>query len=230
MMRYLLILVFCLTGLAGFAQASFQWGMEAYPNYSHRRLIAQTGLTQKQIQELENRETGRFSWSAGAFVQWKGQRAGFQTGLRFADSGYRSVRMPLTADDTPPQGATAKREEYQSLFIEAPAEVQFYHELSEKNEFFFMLGLSMAYNLANRNKTIYYTGETNQVDVTTPDKEAFSNVHYSFLTGMGWEHHLSEGFTMVLQPTFQFWMSNLLVEADVNRSLYSVGLRLGVKF
>ncbi len=222
------VLLFSLT--PAFSQAEFGWGLELYPNFSHRRLIAQANISTREAQELEALEASRPSWSAGAFAQWRGARAGFQTGLRFLDTGYRTVKTSLDADDDPPPGATEKRIVYQNFFIEAPAELQFFQELDDNNDFFFMVGLSLAYNLANYDKTVFYTGENRAVNSEKPDKGNFSPLSYSFLTGMGWEHQFSESFSVMLQPTFQFWLRALLIEAEINRNLYSVGLRLGVKF
>ncbi len=228
-MKYFLAAVLFCIGTQVFAQAEFGWGLEAYPNFSNRRLIAQTTVSDKETRELEALETGRFSYSAGLFAQWRGERAGFQTGLRFLDTGYRTIRTPLSADDTPPPGATEKRIVYQNLFIEAPAEIQFFQELNEKNDFFFSMGLALAYNLSNSTKTVYYTGDTSSSDSEKADKAEFHNISYSFLTGMGWEHQVSDGLSFVLQPSFQFWLQALLIETDINRNLYSVGLRVGVK-
>ena len=222
-------IVLCLTTLA-FSQAEFSWGLEAYPNYSHRRLIAQTSIPSNEARVLEDLETGRFSYSAGLFAQWRGGRAGFQTGLRFTNTGYQTIRTPLSADDTPPPGATEKRIDYQNLFLEAPAELQFIQELDDNNDFFFMVGMALAYNLSNTNKTIYYSGNTSSANSEKANNEDFASFSYSFLSGMGWEHRFNDRFSIVLQPTFQFWFKALLVEADINRNLYSVGLRMAVKF
>ncbi len=222
------VLLFAAT--LGSSQAEFGWGLEVYPNFSNRRLIAQAGISNQQIQELEALEAARFSYSAGLFAQWRGGRAGFQAGLRLMDTGYRTVKTSLSADDSPPPGAAEKRIVYQNLFIEAPAELQFFQELDDNNDFFFMMGLSLAFNLANKDKTIFYTGESRTVNSETPNQDNFSNLSYSFLTGIGWEHQFSDSFSVVLQPTFQFWLQALLIEADINRNLYSVGLRLGAKF
>ncbi|MCB9265420.1 MAG: outer membrane beta-barrel protein [Lewinellaceae bacterium] len=229
-MKFTLVAIFLFISTWAGAQAEFAWGVEAYPNFSHRRLIAQTNISNQQAKELEALETGRFSYGAGLFAQWRGERAGFQTGLRFLDTGYRTVRTPLSADDTPPPGATEKRIVYQNFFIEAPAELQFYQELNERNDFYFMVGLALAYNLANNTKTIFYSGNNRSVNAEKADTENFHNISYSFLTGMGWDHQFSDTFSVFLQPTFQFWLQGLLIDTDINRNLYSVGLRLGVKF
>ena len=214
----------------GFSQVEFGWGLEAYPNFSHRRLATETSVSNAQIIALEDLEVARPSYGAGAFAQWRGGRAGFQTGLRFMNTGYQTVRTPLSADDTPPPGATEKRIIYQNLFLEAPAEIQFFQELDDNNDFFFMTGLALAYNLSNTNKTIYYTGDTQSVEAEKADNGNFSQFSYSFLTGIGWDHQFSDRLSLVLQPTFQFWLRGLLIDAEINRNLYSVGLRVGVKF
>ncbi|MCB0567198.1 MAG: outer membrane beta-barrel protein [Phaeodactylibacter sp.] len=229
-MKFLLaVILLCISTIA-FSQADFGWGLEVYPNFSHRRLAAETTVSSKQIKELEELEAARLSYGAGVFAQWRGGRAGFQTGLRFMDTGYRTVRTPLSADDTPPSGATEKRIVYQNLFLEAPAELQFFQELDDNNDFFFMTGLALAYNLSNTNKTIYYTGDTQSVESKKAENDNFSSFSYSFLTGIGWDHQFSDRLSLVLQPTFQFWLRGLLIDAEINRNLYSVGLRAGVKF
>ncbi|MCB0547257.1 MAG: outer membrane beta-barrel protein [Phaeodactylibacter sp.] len=229
-MKFSLVAILLGIGTLGFSQAVFSWGVEAYPNYSNRRLIAQTSISNQQARALEALETGRFSYSAGLFAQWRGGRAGFQTGLRFTDTGYQTVRTSLSSDDTPPPGATEKRIVYQNRFLEAPAELLFFQELDDKNDFFFTIGLALAYNLSNQNKTVFYTGDTRSANSEKAENDNFHNISYSFLTGMGWEHQFSDSFSVVLQPAFQFWLQSLLIDTDINRNLYSVGLRIGAKF
>ncbi|MCB9274383.1 MAG: outer membrane beta-barrel protein [Lewinellaceae bacterium] len=230
MKRPFLLIGALLLGTAVLAQAEFGWGVEVYPNYSGRRLVAQSTISREDINKLEALESGRLSYTAGLFAQWRGQRAGFQTGLRFMETGYQTIRTNLTADDNPPEGAEQKRDIYQNLNLEIPAELQFYQQLDDKNHFFFMIGLSLAYNISNYHNTAFYTGESRDVRREKEDNAAFNSILYSFQSGMGWEHRFSEGFSMVLQPAFQFWPTALLKENDINRNLYSFGLRLGAKW
>lgn len=230
MLRFLILLGSLFSFYSAISQAEFGWGVEAYPNFSHRRLIAQTTVPREEIRALEALETGRLSYTAGLFGQWRGQRAGFQTGLRFMETGYRTIRTNISPDDEPPQGAEQKREIFRNLNLEIPAELQFFQKMDEKNHFFFMLGLSLAYNLSNYQETAFYTGESRQVRREKTGNDNFTRIHYSFQSGMGWEHRISEGLSIIVQPAFQFWPTALLKETEINRNLYSYGLRLGVKW
>ena len=230
MMRFLFLIGALAFGTSLFSQAEFGWGLEIYPNFSNRRLIVQPSVSRDDVRALEALETARPSYTAGLFAQWRGDRAGFQTGLRFVNTGYRTIRANIAPEDNPPLGAEQKRNDYQNFFLEAPAEILFFHQLDDKNHFFFTIGLSLAYNLTNYETVIFYDGESRQPRRESIDKGDFVNLHYNFLSGMGWEHQFSDGFALVLQPTFQFWLKSLLQQAEVNRNLYSIGIRLGAKF
>ena len=230
MTRLLFVLAATILALPLWGQAEFGWGLEVIPNFSNRRLIAQPNVPRDEIRALEELETARPSYSAGAFAQWRGGRAGFQTGLRFVNTGYRTVRSGIVDEDDPPLGAEQKRNDFQNLFLEIPGEILFFHELDDKNDFFFMMGFSLAYNLANYENTLFYTGESPERRRIKAEQSDFNPVHINFLSGAGWEHRFGESFALVLQPTFQFWLRSLLQQADLNRNLYAFGLKVGVKF
>ena len=232
MNKFLLAIFFCSTLFSLSAQSEFSWGVQVTPNFSHRRLIAQDVISREQVNMLEELEIARLSYNTGVTFRWKSERVGFQTGLNFMTSGHRTRRVSIENSDPAPPGATEKRTDYKSLFIEAPAELQFIQKLNDKNYFFFMMGVTLAYNIDNATNTIFYTGESQEVVAEPTDNSQFSSVNYSFITGMGWEHEFNESFSLVLQPTFQFWLRPLLndIDLDLNRNLYSVGVRVQTLF
>jgi hypothetical protein len=229
--RFFLCCSLCFITASISAQATFSWGINGTPNFSHRRLIAQDVIDRPVIDSLEALEIARFSYSAGLHVRWRTDRVGFQTGLNFVNSGHRTQRVLVESSDPAPPNADEKRTVYQHLLIEAPAELYFFQEIDEKNDFFFMMGLSFAYMLNNSANIIFYNGESSDV-VTATEDGRFSSINYSFLTGMGWEHDFNERFSLSLQPTFQFWLRPLFndISVPLNRNLYAVGLRASLLF
>jgi len=232
MKKILLFTIALLTAGSVFAQAELSWGIHATPNVSHRRLIAQEDIDRREVNRLDSLEVAKFSYKAGAFVRWRSERVGFQTGLNFMNSGHRTLRGPVQAGDPAPLNADDKRTVYEHYFIEAPAELQFFQELDEKNDFLFMMGLTIAYNINNSTRLVFYDNEGQEVVDQDTDNSRFTKLHYNFATSMGWEHAFSESFGITLQPIFQFWLSPLLNDPDIslNRNLYSVGLRAAVVF
>ena len=231
--RFLICCALCFFSTSIFSQeATFSWGINGTPNFSHRRLIAQDVIDRPKIDSLEELEIARFSYSAGIHARWRTDRIGFQTGLNFVNSGHRTQRVAVESTDPAPPNATEKRTVYQHLFIEAPAELYFFQEIDDKNDFFFMMGISFAYNLNNATNIIFYDGENSDVVAEDVEDGEFSSINYSFLTGMGWEHHFNESFSLSLQPTFQFWLRPLFNDINVplNRNLYALGLRASLLF
>ncbi len=232
MKRLSAVWLFLSLSCAAFAQSSLQWGIEIYPNVSNRRLLPQNDVSQDQIDQLEGLEVAKFSYSAGLTASWRRERIGFKTGLNFVESGYQTRRVEVDPRDEVPEGADDQRTAYQSFFLEVPAELQFFQSFNKKNDFLFMLGFSAAFNISTRQRTTFFLGDTEEAEVETLDSGDYTGLHFSFLTGLGYQHSFSDNLAVLLQPNFQFWLTGLLSDpnARINRSLYSVGLRLGVKF
>jgi hypothetical protein len=206
-------------------------GLVAYPNISGARIAAGSFLNNAQIDSLERRETTRTSRSAGLVVQWQAEKVGFRSGILYTESGYASVREPVPGGSNSPEGASTQRLQYKSVLLEIPAELLFVHQPDNKNRVNFSMGLSAAINVRNIEQTDYYSGEKISSRQVTLDNHDFTPIHLSFVTGMGWQHEISPKFAFFAQPTFQFWFNGLLREAiDLNRNLYSVGLKTGILF
>lgn len=225
----LLIPVLLLT-VAGCAQ-DFFWGFNLFPNYSDRRLIV-TGvvLSDEMIGEIEARETGKFSVSGGGLAGWRGEKTGFQFGVSFSETGYQTVKEPIPADDPAFATASERRFIYRNFNLEIPLEILFIHDLDDRNDFFFMLGGAGSVNLFNRTTEIRYAGDSRErINADLPE-ESFRPFNFAFQAGMGWEHGMGGSSTLFIQPNFQFWLSGLLQDADINWSLYNIGMKAGMKF
>ncbi len=213
-------------------QSRFHWGPELFPNYSGRRLILFSGtVSDDMIESLNATERGKLSLAGGLQAGWQGPKAGFRFGLLFSETGYRTIRqnIPPDAPDNP-SGADQQRFLYRNYNLELPVSIDFIHELDDRNNFFFSLGTAMSYNLANQQTTFLYFGDrVERIDGPEPEGD-FRKFNYAFITGMGWESELSGSLSLYLQPSFQFWFKGLLVEADIDRSLYALGLKAGLRF
>lgn len=208
------------------------FGITAYPNISGRRLAAGTSVNNAAIDSLEARETSRPSMSLGLAAQWQGLKGGFRTGIQFADTGYRTIREPVTPGPDVPANAQTQSIVYRNLNIEVPAEILFMHEVSPKDRLNFMMGFSAAFNVSNFEQTVYYGGEKIGQDNMKISNDGFQRLQMAFQTGVGWQHEFGEKIVFFAQPTFQFWLTGLLLEPkeEVNRSLYAFGLKTGILF
>lgn len=213
------------------AQAGFSWGVSLYPNFSDRRLIAYSFITQDEINRLDSLERGRFSYSGGILAEWRTEKVGFQTGVNFMNTGYRSIRERLLPGD-PDEGLGTERSYlYRNYNLQIPAELHFYQEVGPGNEFIFTLGGALSYNIANASyKILHSDGTSERIDVSSEGEE-FRPVNIAFVTAVGWETDISESLSLVIQPTFEFWMRGIMVTTtDLNRNLYNLGVKINLKF
>jgi len=230
-MKKIVLAVVLTGGLFPLCAQDFYWGAYFYPNYSNRRLIAiGANLSEQMIQEIEDRETGKLSFSGGGHAGWRGEKAGFQFGLGFTETGYQTVREAVPPDSPDAGNASQQKFIYRNYNLELPIELQFIHELDSRNYFYFMLGGAASYNLANNEIKVLYSGDTSQRDDAPEPEQVYRRTNFAFQTGIGWEHNISDRTYLYLQPNFQFWLSGLYQDATINRSLYNLGLKLGVKF
>ena len=222
------LFVFFLGNLLLAQDNSFTWGVQAYPNYSGRRLVALANYSDEEIQELEALETGMFGYSAGVMAEWRGDKLGMRLGLNYMNAGYQTIRQRLQQDD--PNAPSEQQIQYVSNFIEVPVEFLFSHDLKEaKASMFFMLGASFAYNFSNQTRTVEFFGETNR-SASVDTEGDFRTFHTAFQSGIGMELGIGERVILLFQPNFQFWLQGLLEDADLNRNLYSVGMKVGAFF
>ncbi|NBC07005.1 MAG: outer membrane beta-barrel protein, partial [Bacteroidetes bacterium] len=145
------------------AQSSLQWGVELFPNLSFRRLLPRNDINRDQIDAVDDMEQGKFSYSAGLIATWRKDKLGFKTGLTFVESGYQTKRTEVDLRDEVPPGAEDERTAYQSLFVEVPAEMLFFQNFDRKNQMYFSMGLTAAFNVDNRERVTYYFGDTQDV-------------------------------------------------------------------
>lgn len=227
-----LFLLFGLAAWPAFSQQISGWGLNLSPSISNRRLIAYANVTEEMIREIEALETNKPSYSANLFLYWRSEKIGFQIGAGFMDIGYRTIKTPIPASDPEFPNATSRRFTYQNYNLEIPASIKFYQELGSDDFFNFMLGASLSYNLSNNVLTTLYNGETGTT-TSMADESDFRKVNYAFTTGLGWEHRFSPRFTLMLQPTFAFWLKGVLKESEtieINRNLYTFGVNVGFRF
>ncbi len=228
-----LLILFALLASLGIdvnAQASFFWGPVAEPNLSHRRLIAFSNISQLAIDSIEARETSKPSISFGLFAGWRKEKVGFRFGALYMNTGYRTVRELIPPNDPDAANASERRFIYQNHNIEIPLEIQFLQELDSKNRFFFAMGTGASFNLSNQTKIQLFAGEKVDTRIEKADNDLFRKLNYCFRAGFGWEHELSENFSVIIEPTFKIWMQGVLEDNELNRNLYSMGLRVAFQF
>lgn len=231
MNKILLLAGICLLSLDLAAQEGTWYSINLYPNFADRRLIVFDNLNQDQIDAIDSLEAAKPSYSIGGAIQWRGEFIGFQLGANLVNTGYRSIRQAIPADDPFAGQAEEYEQTFSTYMIELPVEFTFYQTLNENNEFFFMMGTGIAYNLSNRTRTTLFTNSSeNPVDSAPTDGVNFRKINLEFQAALGWEKAFTPNFRLVVQPHFQFWLRGLYVDELINRNLYSLGVRVGVKF
>lgn len=229
MSRLIFSFLFVLGSGCLLAQTTFDVGLSLYPNMSNRRLIAFNNLSVQAQKTLDSLESARPSYSIGVMAGWRGQKAGFQFGLNYMNTGYRTLKQAIPQSDPQSEIASTRRYTYQFTNIEIPIDLLFYQELSEGNEFFFAMGTALSFNLQNKNQVVLFSGENKTREEITVNQDDYRLFNYGFEAGMGWERTFNERWALLLQPNFQFWFKGVLEKNDLNRSLYNFGLRIIVK-
>lgn len=226
MTRLLITLILGIGGsISLVAQQYSGIGINLFPNYSHRRLVNFDISMQAQADSLETNEISRPSYATGLVLSYRGRKAGVQVGLNYSQSGYRGTRQPIPFGD--PQRANFNEQQYQfrAQSIEVPFSIHFYQNLSDNDDFFFVLGSGLSYNFSNQNIITRFNGETSSREILENDDDDFRKVNYSFQTAMGWEHKFSDRIVMSIAPTFRLWLAGIKRDALLNRNLYQFGIR-----
>lgn len=231
MKNILLLAGICLLSLDLAAQEGTWYSINLYPNFADRRLIVFDNLNRDQIEAIDSLEASKPSYAIGGAIQWRGEFIGFQLGANLVNTGYRTIRQRIPAEDPFAGQADEYEQTFSTYLIELPIELTFYQTLNENNEFFFLLGSGIAYNLANRTRTTLFSNSSNTpVDNAPTEGVLFRNINLEFQAALGWEKAFSPNFRLLVQPHFQFWLRGLYVDELINRNLYSLGVRVGVKF
>ena len=230
MTRFVFVLVLMISSsLSLLAQQYSGIGLNLFPNLSHRRLVNFDISLQQQADSLETNEIARPSYATGFFLSYRGRKAGIQVGLNYSQTGYRGTRVPIPFGDPNRVNFNEQQYQFRAQNIEVPFAVQFYQNLSDKDDFFFMLGSGISYNLSNQNIITRFNGENSSREVIDDEDDDFRRVNYSFQTAMGWEHKFSDRFVVSLAPTFRLWLAGVKRESLLNRNLYQFGLRLTMR-
>ncbi len=213
------------------AQATRGYGISLYPNFSHRRLVVYENTSQAQIDSLEMVEGFRPSYAAGLVMSFRGEKAGFQIGLNYSETGFRGDRSPLPITDPEANRFTEYQVDFRTRQIELPLALLFYQELTPKDEFFFLLGTGISYNLQNNFLITRFNGDISEKEEQALDEDT-RPLNYNFQAAMGWERQLSRDFVMSIAPTFRLWMQGLIRDdfAPRNFNLYQLGVRLTFRF
>ncbi len=214
-----------------FAQGGAQVGFAVFPHFSGARLAAGTTAAPGIVDSLEAREISRPSLGLGLAVQWRAERAGFRTGIQLVESGYRTVRETLPAGQEAPEGALEWQTAQRIVRIEVPAEILFLQSWNDRDRMNFTMGFSAAWGLAFSEDITYFSAERLGRSRQRQDRGMFSPLQLAFQTGIGWQRDFGEKIVFFAQPTFQFWYTALLRDTpEVNRSLYTLGLKTGIVF
>ncbi len=210
------------------SQARAGWGLSLEPSLSGRRLVG-FGLPDAEIKRLDSLERNTLGYGAGLFYSMRGEKVGVQIGLNYVQLGYDTRRTLLPENSPYRDGYDEIREGFRSRLLELPFSLLFYQSLGSRDDFYFLLGANAGFALSQTtNLTLY--NESSSERISLEPEGDFRRLNFAFRTGMGWEHLLGTNWVLSLQPTFTFWLNGVLQETlEVNRNLYSLGLRVAVR-
>lgn len=227
--QILLLFVICTTLLQAQENRSAGYGIELFPHLSNRRLVAFDLSNQVEIDSIQANEYTLPSYGVGVFLNYRGEKIGLRMGLNYMELGYRGKKVAIPFDDPFASQFSEIEYTFKTQQIEAPVSFIFYQQLSEKDEFYFLLGTGISYSLGN--KDIYTRFEDGAQETATTDApQDFRPLNFSLQTGMGWEHHFKKNITLDIAPVFKLWMSGLYKAEILNRNLYQIGLKIGIRF
>lgn len=200
-------------------------GISLFPHVAHRRLVAVELGSLISTDSLDAAERSLPTYALGVLFSHRGEKVGVQAGIHYSRMGYRGRRVDIPL--TNPIAARFSEQEYRFVTqqIEVPLGLVFYQALSEKTEFFFLLGSGISYNMTNKDTYIRYEGDISEKE-TTRALGDFRRLNYCFQTGMGWERRLDERWSLSIAPVFRLWMAGLYREAELNRNLYQMGVQV----
>lgn len=205
------------------------YGIDLFPHYSNRRLVVFDFSDQARIDSLETNETARPSYGIGAFLSYRGEKVGLRFGASYLNAGYARKREDIPFTD--PFASKFSEVEYRfvSHQIEVPFSILFYQQLSDKDEFFFLLGTGASFNVSNKDIYTRYEGSTSEKEILDAP-QGFRRLNFCLETGMGWEHKLGQELAMSIAPVFKLWLAGLYKEPLMeNRNLYQLGLKVAFK-
>lgn len=225
-MRYIcsLMLLFLLLADAAHAQSVRSGvGLSLFPHLSHRRLVAVELGSPIRTDSLDAAERSLPTYALGVAFSHRGEKVGVQAAVHYSRMGYRGSRAAIPLSN--PLAARFSEQEYRFVTqqIEVPFGLVFYQALSDKDEFFFLLGSGISYNMVNNDTYVRYEGDISETETTRTPGD-FRRLNYCFQTGMGWEHRLDEKWSLSIAPVFRLWMAGLYREAELNRNLYQMGI------
>lgn len=226
-MRNIFFILFSLFFFSTSFGQSFEWGISLHPNFSNRRLIALGINTSEQdIITLDSFEMNRPSYSGGIFVNWQSDKLGLFIGLNYMSTGYGTLKYSVIPTDPLFGQADDVKLFHTNTNIELPFIVQFIQRPSEKNSIYFNMGGAFSFNLQNSVNSVYYNGQEKfTTEKTKQDGSLYRKFNYAFQTGMGWKHTFDNGFAVSIEPVFVMWLKGILKDNELNRSIYSLGLK-----
>lgn len=229
--RFFCAALFCLFATSIFAQEGGSgFGLVLEPQISGRRLIANAAtISQRQIDSIERVEIGAPAYAVGLLWNTRGEKIGFQIGIQYADLGYQTQKLALPADSPRGNQFDRFREQFRQRQVELPLAIHFYQSIGADDDFYFLMGGALGYSLNQAQSTIYYAGDVRERESEEVTGE-YRRFNYAFQTGMGWEHHFTERLTLVVQPTFRFWLKSLQQDVTPDRNLYQLGVQIGLRF
>lgn len=205
------------------------FGVELSPHWGGRRISGGGGITFTELERQDSLEMGRWGYGFGLVFESRVDKIGFTTGLRYLETGYETLPDNIGGINSGRSFSDVTLARYASI----PFELNFYHDIKEKDRVNFLLGAASHLHLGTRTeRTTFFDGEVEGAEVLPedPDRE-YRPVTLSINTGIGFDRKLSEKWALKLQASFQFFLQgNLNATFDqTNRNYYQAGLRVTVR-
>lgn len=205
-------------------------GIEVYPHFANRRLIAGNAFSFNEVRRIDSLESGKQGFGIGILYSKRSEKIGFQIGLRYLSTGYETARGPVDIN-TQPSDFNEFSENFTASFLEIPFQLNFYQNLGNKSALYFTLGTAAGLHLNSRADRVFYSAESSETIDDFDTELNYRGLNFALITAIGFETTLNERWTLGIQPTFEYWLSGNVVTdaAGINRNLYNIGFRLSVR-
>jgi hypothetical protein len=228
-------LLFTLLAIPAFAQehnvnSKFQVGLNLSPDICYRQIFVNKGnegndLLPAVINLRNSSERAKISYSGGLSVVYRqNQRFSFQTGLNYANLGYKSEIAGFIGpvDEILPLSA---KYIYNLHYLELPTKVNFIFG-ENRLQYSVGAGLTSAYLMEKNNTLVSYYGDsTTRKNIQSQD--AYKPFNLFATLNVGLHYQLSNKLQLKFEPTIRYGLLQIS-DTPISGRVYNFGLNTGI--
>jgi hypothetical protein len=197
------------------------------------RMFVNDGSVPEVIEDLwSNIEKPKIGYELGLLIAYNlTDRWSLQSGLRYADWGYKTDKTALYTDFPNPLFPDFTETKSQNRYLELPIRINYYFR-SGTNQVYIWGGYSPSYNLTNTIITkSYFSDETVTSKMEdTPFNYSYRKINMVGELGVGLQRMISNKIGLTIGPNLRTQSFGIVKDAPLNRILFFYGLSVGLNF